>query len=141
LRLVGYYQANERPDDGDLARCGGRAAADAVARAGMAGEAGGGPTTSSPPFALVLSGAALGDLAAGRPAPGLVTLWTRPDGAKAGSGGQWAPAAAALLKTPPGLGDLIRAALMAPGRGAAALSDFDDHLLDLRCDWRNEGLV
>ena len=44
LRLVGYYQANERPDDGDLARYGGRAAADAVARAGSAagGEGGGG---------------------------------------------------------------------------------------------------
>ena len=136
LRLVGYYQANERPEDGDLARYGGRAAADAVARAGNDD----GPSTSHPPLALVLSGAALGDLVAGKgtAVADLVTLWTRPAG---GKGGQWAPAppSASSLRTPPGLGDLVRAALASGG--ADALVDFDDHLLDLAADWRNEGLV
>lgn len=130
LRLVGYYQVNERPDDASLASCGGRAAADAAARAGGNGD-GGGPTT---PIALVMSGHALGEVAAGRPAPELVALWIK--GAKG-----WAAAPSSSLRVPPTAGDLIRSALAAPGAGPTALVDFDDHLADVRLDWRNEGLV
>lgn len=116
-----------------LTSCGGRAAADAAAKVG--GSRSEGPAV--PPLALLMSGHALGEVAAGRPGPGLVTLWTR-----AGKGG-WAAAPAASVRLPPTAGDLIRSALGAPGptAGPAALVDFDDHLGDVRLDWRNEGLV
>ena len=123
--LVGVYTANERLAD-DALPPSARAAGDAAAR--VSGAARG--------LALLLDGASLADFSAGGGSGASPFLaWTHDLG---GSGG-WKPAPAGGVAASTGAAALFAAAV-ADGK-LNAVADFDDHLIDLRKDWLNLGLV
>eukprot|EP00887_Chlorella_sp_A99_P005971 scaffold27.g5971.t1 len=125
LRVVGYYQCNERLDDTDLGPAGRRVAdrVDAVCPDSVA---------------LVLDAKALQQqLEGGGGGAPVMRLFHRDGGrgwARAHAGGEL------LLACPSsGLAELL-GQLMSEGRHRR-LADFEDHLGDIRLDWLNAGLL
>lgn len=118
--LVGVYAANERLEDRALGPAA-RAAADAVARAAGKG---------APVAALLLDGAALAVFSSGQGGVPLLAF------AKSDASGKWAPAPAPAA---PAAASTRFADAVAAG-ALDAVADFDDHLLDLKADWLNEGI-
>ena len=155
LSLLGVYAANELLSD-DRLKPAVRAAAEAVARgtgsggSGSGGSGGSASASSSSCCALLVNNGALASFSEGRADPqagDALTLWLK----KGGGGGAWervAPSPSSSSSSSPvllrGAGGEERAKLFAQAvaRGLAdRVHDFDDHLLDLKKDWLNPGLL
>ena len=167
LSLLGVYAANELLGD-DRLKPAARAAAEAVARgSGSVGGSGGGGSGgngngngASFGCALLVNNGALASFSEGKADPeagDVLSLWLRKSNdCKGAGGGGWervsppppsspssssSSSPALLLR---GAGGEERAKLFAQAVASGLVdrvSDFDDHLLDLKKDWLNPGLL
>ena len=155
LSLLGVYAANELLSD-DRLKPAARAAAEAVARGSGSGGGGGGGSVSC--CVLLVNNGALTSFSEGKADPeagDVLSLWLKKSGGGGGGAAQggWErvspPSSSSSSAAPPapllrGAGGEERAKLFAQAVAKGLVDrvhDFDDHLLDLKKDWLNPGLL